>query len=76
MPKYRDLVEVKMPDGTKKQGVVQWAKDGGLLIYHPIHGNMNWGMTHHETDYKVQGATVRTISDDQADFDLARHRPK
>ena len=77
MPGYRDLVEITMPDKTKKQAVVQGTYGGGeLFIFHPKHGNMRWGVTDHDTDLKVQGATVKKIDDTKADFRLDLYRPK
>lgn len=66
-----DLVLLTMPDGSTLQGVVQSIhreKAGvvGLGIFHPIHGNIHWGVF--EGDRKSQGATVKVIPDSEADF--------
>ncbi|PIZ98887.1 MAG: hypothetical protein COX77_03175 [Candidatus Komeilibacteria bacterium CG_4_10_14_0_2_um_filter_37_10] len=69
----KDLVLITMLDGSKKQGVVQaTCANGGLLIYHPEHGTMYFGI--YDNDLKSQGAIVEVIDDHEANFALNSYR--
>ncbi len=63
-----DLVLLTMPDGSTLQGIVQatYNSASGFRIYHPINGNIHWGV--YVGDHKYQGATIKVIPDSEADF--------
>ena len=73
MAECRDLVLITFPDGSTRQGVVQATYDGGgLLIFHPVHGYMHYGIWFND----LGNATLTVIPDSSADFRADLYRPQ